>query len=158
MKLIKAISITTLLGLSIISSVANAAPVGIRATVYDSEQSGSTLRIFLPTIYDAGTKKVYTKMSSDKAWNFVSVGGGYFNIKSVSRPNGCIYDSSGSVLAKFDSSCNRNEPRAEWRTVQSGSYVKIINKKGRCLEIDTYRNRLKAVTCTSSNFQQFSLY
>ena len=158
MNIIKAISITALSVLSIISSAANAAPVGIKSSAYDSEHEGNTLHIFRPTVYDSGSKRIYTTRSEIKAWNFVSVGGDYFNIKSVSRPNGCIYDSSGSILAKFDRSCNRNEPRAEWKQVPSGNYVKIVNKKGRCLEIDTNRNRLKAVTCTSSTFQLFSIY
>lgn len=166
MKIKKLIITTAALALSVTSLTANSAapigvgvPFGLQGIVYDRETYGGTTHIFRPTIYDQGSKRIYTRKSTTNAWKLSSVGGGYYNIRSVSRPAGCIYDSSGSKLAKFDSSCNSNYSRAEWRfEAASHGYYKIINKKGRCLETDNKYNRLRAVTCTSSAAQQFVVY
>jgi hypothetical protein len=114
------------------------------------------------TIIDAGSKYIYTSTSRNaKDWKLNKLANGWYNIVSVDRPGGCIYDSSGSNLAKFDRSCNRNEPRAEWKLVVHGGgnlygqTYKVVNRKGRCLETDTYRERLKAVTCNGGYLQQF---
>ena len=112
-------------------------------------------------VYDGNTKNIYTRTQKSQQWKMTPVGGGYFNIRSLSRPNGCIYDSSGTSSAKFDRSCNRNYSRAEWRIQPYGGSdfygykYRIINKKGRCLEVDTSRKKLLAVTCDGGFEQQF---
>jgi hypothetical protein len=86
----------------------------------------------------------------------------YVNLISSVRSAACIYDSSGSSLAKMDSSCNNNYPRAEWRFeyIRSTSLwgdtfqTKIVSKRGTCLEVDPRRSRLKAVTCVAGNNNQ----
>lgn len=157
---------TIVLGTSILFSVVAYAspPVGtsvkIQSVGYDIVNG--SYNTYRPTVLDLGTKYIYTRNSSSKNWKLVSVGLGFYNIKSTSRPNGCIYDSSGSKLAKFDSSCNSNEPRAEWKFIEthqgSGQY-NIQNGIGRCLQVDNYRDRLKAVTCNPQNplYQLFTV-
>ena len=91
----------------------------------------------------------------------------YNNITSSARAFACIYDSSGSVLAKMDSSCNDDYPRAEWK-FESADFkgpilgqrrdVKIKSKRGTCLEVDPKRDRLKAVKCVDGDVnQRFSI-
>lgn len=155
------ISILALAASVLLSGVVHAGPpvgtsVKIQSVGYDYESN----RIFQPTVLDLGTKYVYTRESSSKDWKLVSAGGDFYNIKSTSRPDGCIYDSSGSSLAKFDRSCNSNYPRAEWEftEIKSGQY-KITNGLGRCLQVDNNRNRLKAVSCVSDTtlYQLFTV-
>lgn len=86
----------------------------------------------------------------------------YVNLISSVRSAACIYDSSGTSLAKMDSSCNNNYPRAEWRIQTTltttiwgvTSETKIVSKRGTCLEVDPVRARLKAVTCVAGNNNQ----
>lgn len=79
----------------------------------------------------------------------------YYNIKSSLRPEGCIYDSSGSNSAKFDRSCNTKYSRAQWKFVETGtpSVYKVINRKGRCLQVRTSDSLLQAVTCNNNSTQ-----
>jgi hypothetical protein len=112
-------------------------------------------------VHDLETKYIYTSTSFEAHWKFKKLANGWYNIVSVKRSSGCIYDSSSSSLAKFDRSCNSNEPRAEWLAERFGTgdfqrpaYI-IKNRKGRCLEVDTTRERLKAVTCNNNFEQQF---
>ena len=117
-------------------------------------------------VYDDGGKVVkWADFHAGTTWIFDSIGSGYYNIRSSSRSAACIYDASGSVRAKMDSSCNNNYPRAEWKVVQAdytlgGQRYYIENKLGRCLEVGFVsgtKKDLKAVDCNNSNSQRFYL-
>lgn len=117
-------------------------------------------------VYDDGRKAVkWANFHSGTTWIFDSIGSGYYNIRSASRTSACIYDSSGSIRAKMDSSCNKNYPRAEWRVVPAdytagGQRYYIRNKIGRCLEVGYVsgtKKHLKAVDCDNGISQRFFL-
>lgn len=117
-------------------------------------------------VYDNGGKVVkWANFHSGTTWVFDSIGSGYYNIRSSARIAACIYDSSGSIRAKMDSSCNTNYPRAEWKLVNAdytagGQRYYVKNKIGRCLEVgyvSGYKQDLKAVDCNNSISQRFYL-
>lgn len=116
--------------------------------------------------YDDGRKAVkWSNIHPGTEWIFWPIGSGYFNIYSKNRTSACIYDSSGSIRAKMDSSCNKNYPRAEWKIVpadytSSGYRYYIKNKLGRCLEVGYVsgtKKHLKAVDCDNGISQRFYL-
>jgi hypothetical protein len=115
------------------------------------------------SVYDDGGKYTHWKSSGAASyWIFDHIGSGYYNIRSSTRPSACIYDSSGSIRAKMDSSCNTNAPRAEWKPIPiiGTPYGTIVNKLGRCLEMDYvsgYKKDLKAIDCNGSQNQLFNL-
>ena len=96
-------------------------------------------------------------------WWFRSIGGGKYQIRADSRKEICIYDPKRSDLAKYDSSCNENWARNEWSltamgTNSTGTYYRISNYLGKCMEVDPIRNRVKVLWCDSSKaYQRFYL-
>lgn len=129
----------------------------------------------MANVKDAGVKYVKWETTSNVTqgfkWTFDDIGGGYYNIRSSIRPAACIYDSSGSIRAKMDSSCNKNYPRAEWQLVPAGNVqykingilftftgYNIRNKIGRCLEANSFVSGnpdVKAIDCNGSPKQLF---
>ncbi|MGI0118264.1 hypothetical protein [Zooshikella sp. RANM57] len=158
-KYISSIAISlALVGAGLSANSYSADPVTIRSASLVATTSGSNLDLYHLYLRDTGTKELYLRRDAYADWTLKSVGEGWFNIVSIHRPGGCIYDSSGSDLAKYDSSCNSDFPRAEWKLQLVNNNFKIVNKLGRCLELHPERMRLKAVACGPDNLQLFRIY
>ncbi|MCH2042387.1 MAG: RICIN domain-containing protein [Saccharospirillaceae bacterium] len=103
-------------------------------------------------IYDKGTKTVYTKKSKAIDWNFTPTTNGFYQIRSKSRPGGCIYDPKRTTIARFDKTCNYNWPRNEWRLEKMYNAYRIRNKTtGYCMEADSGGTLLRVKSCSNNN-------
>ncbi len=156
-KIISSLAISlTLVGVFTNTFAAN--PVTIRSANMMATTSGSNIDLYHLYLRDTGTKELYLRRDAYADWILKPIAAGWFNIASIHRPGGCIYDSSGSDLAKYDNSCNSDFPRAEWKLQLVNNKYKIVNKLGRCLEFHPNRMRLKAVACEPNTRQLFHVY